>query len=79
MKKIESYSITYQTSDDAGTIHLALSDNQTGSVYVDSPQEAHFVLYMLHNEEEVYFDSATGLLIAGFQPGEQLQDYNDEE
>lgn len=70
MKKVESFNFTYRPQDDAGTITLALEGGVPGSIMVDSPAEAHFLLYLLKNDDSVYFDPGNGLISTGIEyPG----------
>ena len=65
MQKIEHYKFTWRTIDDSGMVHLVLQDGAAVSLEIDSAAEASFLLDLLRNEEQVFFDPDHHLIMTG--------------
>ena len=67
MLKVDHYSISYRPNEDAGSVHLALSDGSGADLPINSPAEATFLLQFLSQDEDVYYDSNHQLLTSGME------------
>lgn len=68
MTKVEKSSLSYRPEDDAGMVHLALSNDTGADLPIDSAAEASFLLQLLNGDKPVYYDTANKMLITGIEP-----------
>lgn len=69
MLKVEHFAISYRPVEDAGSVHLSLSDGTGADLPIDSPQEANFLLNFLKHDKDVYYDPNHQLLTTGMEIG----------
>ena len=65
MKKVESYKITWNVSNDEGIILLQTADG-IEQLLADSAAEASLLVDILRNEQPVFVEN--NLLFTGFEP-----------
>ncbi|MEN0005446.1 MAG: hypothetical protein AAF798_14940 [Bacteroidota bacterium] len=67
MIKIEQYSLSYRPDEDSGMVHLALANGEGANLPISSPSEAQFLLYLLKNDDDVFFDPKHRLISTGIE------------
>ncbi len=70
-KKIEAYSLRWRSEVEEGRIYIQLGDETQEEheiIRVSSAQELSALGDILRNEEEVYYNSETGILSTGWEP-----------
>lgn len=70
-KRIVSYSLRWRAEDEEGRIYIRLGDTNKEEheiIKVTSAQELSALGEILRNEEEVFFDSETGIISTGWEP-----------
>lgn len=67
MKAIEWYALFWRPEDNTGSIHLALSDETSANINLDSPAEASLIVDILRNEKPCYYDAQTGQISTGLE------------
>lgn len=65
MQPIEHYKFSWRPSDDSGMLHLVLKDGKAVSLEVDSAAEASFLMDLLRQEDQVFFDPEHQLIMTG--------------
>jgi len=67
MQEIHSYKITWRPIDNAGTIHVAMSNGTSAPIPIDSAQEMAMMIDLLRNEKPVFYNAKHQLVCTGFE------------
>ncbi len=68
MKEVEKYAFFWRPEDDSGSIHLVLAGEGAADIFIDSPQEATFLLDLLRNEKPIFYNADSGQICTGLEP-----------
>ena len=66
--KIEKYQMAWNAGRNEGMLVLLMEDGHTVNQPIDSAEEGMFLVDLLRNEEPVFYDAASDVILTGFEP-----------
>lgn len=66
--KIEKYQMAWNAGKNEGVLILLMEDGHTVNQHIDSAAEGMFLVDLLRNEDPVFYDATSDVILTGFEP-----------